>query len=92
MICDFQGQGSMAILSESNMGHDSEDCRSAYLAGAPATQPQPLVSAPRGPIDGANRADGSIYGSGTVYDDPLAPGGRNAIRTAPPIPDLPTPA
>lgn len=34
--CDdprFEGQGSMAILFESNMGHDSEDCRSAYLAG-----------------------------------------------------------
>lgn len=61
-------------------------------AVTPATQSQPLVSGLRGPIDGANRADGSIYASGTVYGDPLAPSGRNAIRTAPPIPDLPRPA
>lgn len=54
-------------------------------------QSQQVVSGPRGPIDGANRADGSIYASGTVYGDPLAPGGREAMRSAPPMPDLPTP-
>lgn len=124
--CDdprFEGQGPMAILSESNRGHDAADCRAAYQAGtitfvggelepdsdsggspisvesvtesqqiaSLAIQSQQLVSGPRGAIDGANRPDGSIYASGTVYGDPLAPGGRNVMRSAPPIPDLPTP-
>ncbi|NKB35310.1 MAG: hypothetical protein GKR91_19605 [Pseudomonadales bacterium] len=41
-----------------------------------------IPSGPRGPIDGANRDDGSIFASGTVYGDSLNAGDRNpALNT-----------